>query len=134
MILPITKYMLYTFQDLHNLPHGMHESKYKDEFVDVCHQYKITTVHLPSVHNKFLHPIMSFNSGFQELNHFRNIDTDEIHLIQNLLQHGQKNYSRDKSTVGSKRMYIGFSRPQPNSRNSRFKKICVYHSSLISFI
>ena len=31
MILPITKYMLYTFQDLHKLPHGMHECKYKDE-------------------------------------------------------------------------------------------------------
>ena len=105
-----------------------------NEFVDVCHQYKITTVHLQSVHNKLLHPIRAFNRGSQELNNFINIDIDEIHLIQNLLQHGQKNYSRDKSTVVSKIMNIGFSRSQPNSKNSRFKKTCVYHSSLISFI
>ena len=121
MMLPITKNMLYTFQDLHKLPHGMHECKNKDEFVDVCHQFKISTIHLQSVPNKLLYPIMSFQKDSHELNNFKNIKIDKIHLIQNLLEHGQKNYSRDKSNVVSKRMNIGFSRPQPNSKNSRFQ-------------
>ena len=122
MTLPITNYMLYLFQDLHKLPHGMHLLQYKDEFEDVCRQYKIPTVHLQSVSNKFSHPIMSFNSDSKELNSFKNIKIDEINLIENLLQHGEKNYSRDKSHIVSKRMNIGFSRPQPNSTNSRYEK------------
>ena len=122
MTLPISNYMLYLFQDLHKLPHGMHLLKYKDEFEDVCRQYKISAVHLQSVSNKFSHPIMCFNSDSKELNSFRNIKIDEINLIENLLQHGEKNYSRDKAHIVSKRMNIGFSHPQPNSTNSRYEK------------
>ena len=127
MTLPITNYMLYLFQDLHKLPHGMHLVQYKDEFEDVCRQYKIPTVDLQSISNKFSHPIMSFNSDSKELNSFKNINIDEINIIENLLQHGEKNYSRDKSHVVSKRMNIGFSRPQPNSTNSRYEKTYVCH-------